>query len=179
MAPKQKKSTSSDEAAEEREALAVGVIDLLTDQQVLCALKKALLPVELSERIDGLNATPERLSHLVEEKEAKMVNLEKGVRELADANDSLEQYTRRPNLRFEGIPETDNGEDTDAKVLEIANSELGMTPPLELDDLERSHRLGRRIDKDCRPRTRAIIVRFQSEQYSISGTFDRKKIEER
>ena len=86
------------------------------------------------------------------------------MRELADANDSLEQYKRRPNLRFEGIPEADHGEDTDAKVLDIANSLLGMKPPLELDDLERSHRLGRRVDKDGRPRTRAIIVRFQSER---------------
>ena len=86
------------------------------------------------------------------------------MRELADANDSLEQYTRRPNLRFEGIPEADHGEDTDAKVLEIVNTKLEMTPPLEIDDLERSHRLGRRVDKDGRPRTRAIIVRFQSER---------------
>ena len=85
------------------------------------------------------------------------------MRELADANDSLEQYKRRPNLRFEGIPEADHGEDTYAKLLDIANSLLGMKPPLELDDLERSHRLGRRVDKDG-PRTRAIIVRFQSER---------------
>ena len=42
---------------EEREALVVHVIDLLTDQQVLCALKKALFPVKLSGRIDALNAT--------------------------------------------------------------------------------------------------------------------------
>ena len=162
--PKQKKGSSSDDSVEEREALALRVIDLLTDQQVLSALKKALFPVELSGRIDALNATLERLSHLVEEKDAKIVNLEREVRELADANDSLEQYTRRPNLRFEGIPEADHGEDTDAKVLEIVNTKLEMTPPLVIDDLERSHRLGRRVDKDGRPRTRAIIVRFQSER---------------
>ena len=41
---------------------------------------------------------------------------------------------------------------------------LEMSPPLEIDDLERSHRLGRRADKDGRPRTRAIIVRFRSER---------------
>ena len=165
MPPKQpKKSTSSDDATEEREALALRVIDLLTDQQVLSALKKALFPVELSGRIDALNATLERLSRVVEEKDARITSLEREVRELANANDSLEQYTRRPNLRFEGVPEDDNGEDTDAKVLDIANSLLGMTPPLEIDDLERSHRLGRRLDKDGRPRTRAIIVRFQSER---------------
>ena len=166
MPPKQpkSKSTSTDDATDEREALALRVIDLLTDQQVLSALKKALFPVELSGRISALNATLERLSRVVEEKDARITSLEEEVRELAKANDSLEQYTRRPNLRFEGVPEDDNGEDTDAKVLDIANSLLGMTPPLDIDDLERSHRLVRRADKDGRPRTRAIIVRFQSER---------------
>ena len=100
----------------------------------------------------------------VEEKDARITSLEKEVHELADANDSLEQYTRRPNLRFEGIPEAEHGEDTDEKVLDIANGKLGMTPPLQLHDLEHSHRLGRRIDKDGRPRTRAITVRFPSER---------------
>ena len=134
------------------------VIDLLTDQQVLSALKKALFPVELSGRIDALTTTLERLSRVVEEKDARITSLEKEVHELADANDSLEQYTRRPNLRFEGIPEAGHGEDTDEKVLDIANGKL------QLHDLERSHRLGRRVDKEGRPRTCAIIVRFRSER---------------
>ena len=50
--------------------------------------------------------------HLVQEKDTKIANLEREVRDLADANDSLEQYTRRPNLRFESIRESDHGEDT-------------------------------------------------------------------
>ena len=104
---------SSDDAAEEREALALRIIDLLTDQQVLSALKKALFPVELSGRIDALTATLERLSRVIEEKDARITSLEKEVHELADANDSLEQYMRRPNLRFEGIHEVEHGEDTD------------------------------------------------------------------
>ena len=54
------------------------------------------------------------------------------MRELADANDSL--YMRRPNLRFEGIPEPDHGEDTDAKVLEIANSKKLKTYNKERQD---------------------------------------------
>ena len=77
MGPKQKKGSSSDDSVEEHEALALRVIDLLTDQQVLSALKKALFPVELSGRIDALNATLEKLSHLIEEKDAKIVNLER------------------------------------------------------------------------------------------------------
>ena len=73
--------------------------------------------MELSGRIDAPNAALERPSHLVEGKVAKIIGLEREVRELADANDSQEQYTRRSNLRFEGIPESEHGEDTDAKVL--------------------------------------------------------------
>ena len=133
-----KKSSSSDDAAEEREALALRVIDLLTDQQVLSALKKALFPVELSGRIDALTATLQRLSCVVEEKDVRITSLEKEVHELADSNDSLEQYTRRPNMRFEGIPEAEHGED---KVRDIANGKLGMMPPLQLHVRFRSERL--------------------------------------
>ena len=102
MPPKQpkSKSTSTDDATEEREALALRVIDLLTDQQVLSALKKALFPVELSGRIGALNATLERLSRVVEEKDARITSLEEEVRELANANDSLEQY---PDDRICGL----------------------------------------------------------------------------
>ena len=72
-------------------------------------VKKGPFPGEVVGRVDALNATPERLSDLVEEKYANIVNLEREVRELGDANRSLKQYTRRPNLRFEGIPEADHG----------------------------------------------------------------------
>ena len=78
------------------------VIDLLTDQQVLCALKNVLFPVELFGRIDALNVTLDRLSCVVEGKDERITSLEREVRELADVNDSLEQYTRPPNLRNMG-----------------------------------------------------------------------------
>ena len=47
MGPKQQKKSTSTEEVEEREALALRIIDLLTDQQVLSALKKALFPSSL------------------------------------------------------------------------------------------------------------------------------------
>ncbi len=43
-----KKSTSSDDVAFDGKALALRVMNLLTDQQVLCSLKKVFFPVELS-----------------------------------------------------------------------------------------------------------------------------------
>ena len=43
-----KKSTSSDDVAVDGKALTLRVINLLTDQQVLCSLKKGFFPVELS-----------------------------------------------------------------------------------------------------------------------------------
>ena len=49
-----------------------------------------------------------------------------------------EQYSRRNCLRFFGIKETKD-EDTDVKVLQLANETLGVK--LTNDDLERSHRI--------------------------------------
>ena len=42
--------------------------------------------------------------------------------------DRLEQYFRRGNLRFSGIPETGDGEDTTAKVVDIINTKMAFTP---------------------------------------------------
>ena len=164
MGPKQQKKSTSTEEVEEREALAIRIIDLLTDQQVLSALKKALFPTELVGKIEELNNVIGRLSTKLSEKEDRVVVLDNEVRVLADANDTLEQYTRRANLIIDGIPESHDGEDTDEKVLAIVNDKLGMNPPLQRHDLERSHRLGRRDDRQGRPRKRAVIVRFRSER---------------
>ena len=41
----------------------------------------------------------------------------------------MEQYSRRGNLRFSGIPETGEGEYTTAKVVEIINTKMAFTPP--------------------------------------------------
>ena len=106
MGPKQQKKSTSTEEVEEREALAIRIIDLLTDQQVLSALKKALFPTELVGKIEELNNVIGRLSTKLSEKEDRVVVLENEVRVLADANDTLEQYTRRANLIIDGIPES-------------------------------------------------------------------------
>ena len=70
--------------------------------------------------------------------------------------DRLEQYSRRSNLRFHGIDETDN-DDTTAKVMAIANDVMKVTPPIGIGDIVTSHRLGK---PSAGGRPRPVIVRF-------------------
>ena len=80
-------------------------------------------------------------------------------------HDSLEQYGRRNNLRISGVPEPklepEEVEDTTATIVDLANSALKLDPPLQVSDVEVSHRLKKpRNAKDGDPRP--IIVRFGS-----------------
>ena len=52
--------------------------------------------------------------------------------------DNLEQYSRRSNLRFHGIPETGEREDTTLKVVDIINTKMATTP-LSKEDTAISH----------------------------------------
>ena len=54
--------------------------------------------------------------------------LEDQVELLQSECDNLQQYSRRCNLRFYGIPETGEGEDTTLKVLELINAKMAVTP---------------------------------------------------
>ena len=80
--------------------------------------------------------------------------------------DQLEQYSRRPNLRLSGVPETGEREDTTAKVMAVVNGKLGLIPHLQTHHIERSHRVGNQLDSGHRgrPRSRPIIIRFVGER---------------
>ena len=78
--------------------------------------------------------------------------------------DDGEQYSRRPNLRFHGFLEADTAENTDQMIVNLVNSELNVHPPMQIDHLERSHRLGPKVGGDGQPRQRPIIARFRSER---------------
>jgi hypothetical protein len=71
------------------------------------------------------------------------------------ANDQVEQYTRRDNLRLFGIPEEDH-EDLEQKIIEIAKS---INVDLCKDDFSVAHRLGPKTGPGS-GKHRAIIVRF-------------------
>ena len=77
--------------------------------------------------------------------------------------DAIDQYGRRANMHMRGLPEQ-AGEDTDEVVLNVINTKMGMTPPVQLHQLVRSHRLGRAKEgQDPKRHPRPIIIRFSSE----------------
>ena len=61
-------ATATGAVTDEQGDLARCFIELLKDDQLLSALKKALFPVDLSNKLDMLNATIERLSRQIEER---------------------------------------------------------------------------------------------------------------
>ena len=72
----------------------------------------------------------------------------------------MEQYSRRGNLIFSGIPETGEGEDTTAKVVDIINTKMAFTPLSASGRFFFSHRQGNRSDTGNR--RRVVIVRFSN-----------------
>ena len=78
--------------------------------------------------------------------------------------DGLEKYFRRTNIQFQGIPDTANREDFEAKIMDIVNNQIGLTPPPETDEIVRCHRMGRTPNKrsmfhsECR---RNVIIRMR------------------
>ena len=107
-----------------------------------------------------MNDTIEALTKTISEKDARIQQLERKVDTIEQEMDRLEQYTRRSNLVFRGIAETGQGENTDAKILSLVNSEI--TPALALSDIARSHRLGKK--REGTGNRRAIIVRFNADR---------------
>ena len=98
-----------------------------------------------------------KMSEELSAKETRIVKLEKEVSELRAIQDDQEQYSRRESLRFSGIVETKD-ELTDALVLEVVNTKMKVSPPLQPSDIARSHRSG----KTETGKTRQVLVKFTS-----------------
>lgn len=106
----------------------------------------------------------EKFSEMIEEKIKPLVDgisaieasLKDNVTKFADVDkrlDSLEQYSRRNNLRIYGLSEK-NGENTDDLVLQLFNGKLNLN--LSLRDVDRTHRVGRAVNGRDRP----LLVKF-------------------
>lgn len=98
----------------------------------------------------------QRLTTLISQKDETIMSLKQEVTDMAIKIDELEQYTRRNSVRITGIPETE-GESCESIVLKLANETLQLDPPLELNDIDRTHRVGRPTG-DSSPRS--IILKF-------------------
>ena len=114
-------------------------------------------------------------------------SLQSEVTELQTRVEDLEQHGHRDSVQVFGIPEDESGS-TDDKVLRLFNKRLKLDPPLDLDDIAISHRVGQpkepaagdaARDGDDEPEPpRALLVKFvsRSTRERVMGT--RKKLKE-
>ena len=128
--PKARKTSSViDSDVCDTDEMLLRFLELLSNDQVVRKLKSALYPEELSNKLETLTLTIAGLTSQLENKERRITVLEDQVELLQSECDNLQQYSRRCNLRFHGIPETGEGEDTTLKVLELINAKMAVTPP--------------------------------------------------
>lgn len=146
-------------------ALALHFMELINDDQVVDKLRKALFPHDLSEKIEQLTQRLDVMAQQLSIKDETITSLQSRVSNMEEQLDRQEQYTRRPNLRLHGIPENMNGEDTTKIALSIFNDadKMAMSPQITLEDLERTHRTGKKTNDDGNRLPRSIIVRFVRE----------------
>lgn len=119
---------------------------------------------ELKAALDRNSALIEKLETALKEKDEKISVLEA---KLEEKHDCLEQYQRRQCLRIFGVPESE-GEDTDAIAVDVA-AQIGVE--LEVHDIDRSHRVGRRGE-----RPRPVIVKFVSYRKRREVFLNKKKL---
>ena len=144
------------------------------ETKVLIELVKLLLQ-EIKE-LKELNSDQSVLKSQIEVQKTVTNRLTKENEKLRDRLDELEthvdeneQHGRNVNLVLKGIPEEvrgnggerGRGENTTAKFVEALNTHFDGPNKLELADIARSHRLGKRRGPDDKPRP--IIARFTSE----------------
>ena len=87
------------------------MLSLIKDDIILKKLRDALYPQELSNTIDLTNAKLTQMSAQLAERDIRIAELEKKVSTLELELDELQQYSRHPNLRLQGIEDDAREED--------------------------------------------------------------------
>lgn len=167
-------SQSSAEPGDADVLFKLQLAEALGDEQVATKLAQIIRSTnqDLLDAFNALRTEVKSLKQALSDRDAAIANLTHEVIELRQANDALEQYGRRNNLRINGIEEPklgdDEEEDTTAAVVRLANDELKLDPPLQASDIEVSHRLKKHA-KAKKEEPRSIIVRFRSkyERYRV------------
>lgn len=139
------------------------------DESIISLLRNALVS-ELKETISEMKKSLEftgkevddlkqNLSEAKQEVKDLKVELKKRddeIQQISEKTDANEQYSRRNSVRISGMRESE-GENTDKLVLALCNNGMKLSPPLEMCDIDRSHRVGKKSDK-----ARPLLVKFVS-----------------
>ena len=122
------------------------------------------LSSQLKETVKTLPQTVTTLKAEVKAKDDCIRALQDNVEELQTRVDDLEQQGRKDSVRIFGLPEVDSGT-TDEKVTKLCNERMKLEPPLALEAIAVSHRLGlQRTPEDAAavPPPRPLLVKFVS-----------------
>ena len=158
--------------------------DILTDKQFLdlvsnhidSQLAKLQTSLEVQEaKIMELEVQDGKKSQDIKRLKSELDRKDDQITKLQNDVHKQEQYSRRNCLRFFGIAETKD-EDTDVKVLQLANESLGVK--LTKDDLERSHRVKSKANATHTENTksRPIIAKFVSYRKRTEILRSRRKL---
>ena len=104
-----------------------------------------MCPKGLVDQLDHLSSRRvTALTEWIKQRDDKIKKLEGKVTQLELEADKVEEYSRRSNLRFSGLPETtgESTENTTDKLMDIINNTMCPDMPVRRDQIERSHRLG-------------------------------------
>ena len=106
-------------------------------------LLSLVLPLtnKVSDTVTVLTQTISSLKNELAEKDSIIRALRSDVSHLQIAVEDLEQHGRKDSMRIFGMPENTPGS-TDEKVLKLCNTRMKLTPPLMLDEIAVSHRVG-------------------------------------
>ena len=114
----------------------------------------------------------------VEEKDNIIRELQGSVSRLQVTVDDLGQHGRQESFWVFGLPETTPGS-TDDKVLQLVNNRMKLQPPLSLDEIAVSHRVGqvKPMEEDgAPPPLRPLLVTFVSRRSKARVMKVRKRL---
>lgn len=101
----------------------------------------------------------------------KFLTMATSIRSLEDANNEMEQYSRRNCLRITGLKETAD-ENTDDLIIKLSYDKLEVQ--ISPSDIDRSHRIGPKIAG----RTRSLIVKFATYRSRAMVIKQRRKLKD-
>ena len=111
MPPKRRGDSASDtaEIGPKEDALLVRFVELLSNEAIVQKLRHVLYPQALTDKLDTLSEKISQLNERLEKKDQYIAALETRLFSCEADLDQLEQYSRRTNLRFFGVLESEKG----------------------------------------------------------------------
>ena len=150
------------------------LIEALKDPQVLAEINKGIDRQSLLNEIDfEQSALVQGLRRELRGVKEDLKRMQGELDECYDKLDEQEQYSRKNNLRFDGVPESEL-ENTHEVILETCNNVLSLEDPITLSDISNSHRLPAPRNAEAEA-PRPLIVKFTNNR-ARRRVFDARRI---